>query len=270
VLLDPFLVAGRGARSLGKGDVQSLAAVHDVLAHQPLGERCVAARDGVNDRLVVPGRDRDRVGVPGERLASVQVELVDDPAIVGRQRAIPRGVGKHVVKFEIEREIGIRAARASDGVHTPDDFTQPRECRGLDALRGEPADQAVERGAHLVDLVRFVERDLADEHAAVLFGAHEAGLLERAECFAHRSARDAQHIGDRFLVELGSGDKVAGDDHPLELVRDECGQRIRLQKGDGVRRAGRFPRRPRRSGNAQCARGDGSGFLHLAIRPRRV
>ena len=121
--------------------------------------------------------------------------------------------------------------------------------------------EAVERGAHFVDLVGFLEGDLAHEHAAILLGADQAGLLERTERLAHRSARDAEHLGDRFLVELGAGDEIARDDHPLELVRDQRRQRIRLQQRDRVGRV-RALAAARCGGPARdrAARGGGSAI----------
>ena len=94
------------------------------------------------------------------------------------------------------------------------------------------SDELVEDRAQLVDLVGFLDRDLAHEHAAVLLETHEAGLLERAERFAHRAARDAQELRHRDFVQLGAGGQVAGEDHALELVLHERRQRIALQHGD--------------------------------------
>ena len=74
------------------------------------------------------------------------------------------------------------------------------------------ADQAFERGAHLVDVVGLFDRYLAHEHAAVLLHAHQAGLVERAERLAHRAARDAHAHGEIGFVELGAGRQLAAGD----------------------------------------------------------
>ena len=105
-------------------------------------------------------------------------------------------------------------------------------------LRDAPADELVEHRAQLVDLVGFLDGDLADEHAAVLLEAHEPGLLERAKRLAHRAARDAEQLGDRRFVELGAGGQVAGEDHALELALHERRQRARLQQRDRGGRRG--------------------------------
>ena len=95
---------------------------------------------------------------------------------------------------------------------------------GVDALRGQAPDQAFEHGAHLVDLVGLVERDLAHEHAAVLFDPHQAGLVERAKGLAHRPPRYPQVGGDVDLVELGATGDLARDDAPPELALGQRGQ----------------------------------------------
>ena len=105
-----------------------------------------------------------------------------------------------------------------------------------DAPRRQLADQAFERGAHLVELVGFFQRHLAHEHAAVLLHPHQAGLAERAEGLAHRAARHAQLSGDLDLVELGAGRDLAGDDPPLQLLLRQRGQRMLAQHLDGVGR----------------------------------
>jgi hypothetical protein len=86
--------------------------------------------------------------------------------------------------------------------------TRPRELLDLvdgDAPCGQAPDEALQRRAHLVELVGLVQRHLAHEHAAVLLHAHEPGLPERGEGLAHRPARHPQRGGHFHLVELGAG-----------------------------------------------------------------
>ena len=130
--------------------------------------------------------------------------------------------------------------------------------RGL--LRHAAADELVEHGAKLVDLVGFLDRDLAHEDAAVLLEADEARLLERAKRLAHGSARNPEELGDRDLVELGAGRELAGEDHALDLALHQAGERMRLQHRDGVRARGRGPGRAR---GVDCAV---AGLQHVAIR----
>ena len=123
-------------------------------------------------------------------------------------------------------------------VHAPHHRAQLFDLVDGDAPRGELADQPFERGAHLVELVGLFDRDLAHEHAAVLFHAHQAGLAERTEGLAHRAARHAQRGGDLDLVELGAGGDLAGDDAPLQLLLRQRGQRMLAQHLDGHRGVG--------------------------------
>src|SRR6185369_6002479 len=102
------------------------------------------------------------------------------------------------------------------------------------------ADVLVHRRAQVEDLDRFLDRQVADEDAAVLLGAHEPGLVEHAERLAQRSARDAEAGGERHLGELVAGAELARQDHAFELALDDARERARLQERDGrVRRGGR-------------------------------
>ena len=76
------------------------------------------------------------------------------------------------------------------------------------------ADQLVHRGAQVEDLDRFFDRQVADEDAAVLLGAHQARLVEHAEGLAQRPARDAEAGGERHLGEL-----LAGRSSPDRIIR---------------------------------------------------
>ena len=67
----------------------------------------------------------------------------------------------------------------------------------------------------------FLDGDLAHEHAAVLLQPDEPRFLQGAERFAHGASRNAEPVGDRRLVQLAAGGKVAGEDHPLELLLHE-------------------------------------------------
>ncbi len=117
-------------------------------------------------------------------------------------------------------------------MHALDDLAQPLQLRGLDALGRKAADQPVQRGAHFVDLVGLLERDLADEHAAVLLRAHQPRLVERAERLAHRPAGDAQLLRDPRLVQLGARLELARDDLALELALHQRGERVFAQQVD--------------------------------------
>ena len=103
---------------------------------------------------------------------------------------------------------------------------------GVIVLRHAAADELVEHGAQLVDLVGFLDRDLAHEDAAVLLQADEPGLLERPECLAHGAPRHAEAARRSRLVELGAGGKLARQDHALELALHQAGERMRAQHLD--------------------------------------
>ena len=103
------------------------------------------------------------------------------------------------MEFEIGRVIGVDVVARGGAVHPLDQRAQRLEVGGRDLLRDAAAGEFVEDRAELVDLVGFLDGDLPHEHAAVLFQAHEARLLQRAKRFAHGAARNAQQFGDRRL-----------------------------------------------------------------------
>ncbi|MNV82039.1 hypothetical protein D3C71_1757510 [compost metagenome] len=78
--------------------------------------------------------------------------------------------------------------------------------------------------AQFKDLQSFFNRDIAHEHAAVLFGAHQAGFFQHAKSLAHRSARHAQSIRDGGLCELGTGAQLAVQNEALYLGLHQTGE----------------------------------------------
>ena len=164
--------------------------------------------------------------------------------------------------------VGVDVVARDGAVHAVDQRAQATQVGRRRLLRDAPAGVLVEHRAQLVDLVCFLDGDLAHEHAAVLLEADEAGLLERAERLAHRAARYAEQVGDRRLVQLAAGGKLAGEDAPLEFALHQRGERVGLQHRDRAfgRAVARLRARPwhlRAGRRRACVV---FGFQHVAIR----
>jgi hypothetical protein len=125
------------------------------------------------------------------------------------------------VEAEVRLVVRVEVAAGDRALHALEPHPQVRDVERAGVLRGEPAREVVEDRAKLVDLVGLVDADLAHEHAAVLLESHETRRLERPERLADRAARDAEALGDRGLVQLLAGAKLAGQDHALELALDQ-------------------------------------------------
>ena len=155
--------------------------------------------------------------------------------------------------------------------------TSARSSRGLRwrrVLRRAPAGEFVEHRAQLEDLVRFLDADLAHEHAAVLLEPDEARIPPARETprAPVRATRRASRR-PRFRAACAPAGKIAGEDHPLELALDERGQRIGLHQrdrmivGDGAaHRRGGWRCRADCGRVARERRACRTGFQHVAIR----
>ena len=100
------------------------------------------------------------------------------------------------------------------------------------------AGEAEHDRTHVVDLAGFREADLPDEHPLVGENRDEPGPLEGTRRLAHRAAADAEAGRQDLLVETLARLDLAVDDHPLELLRHDRGQRLRpaeLDGGEGMR-----------------------------------
>ncbi len=141
------------------------------------------------------------------------------------------------VELDIERVIGGLVLGGDGGVHPLDEGGE-RGALPRGAGLGEPgAGKAGEHGAEVVILGQLRGVDLADEGAAAGARHHEAGLLQRPPRFAHRTAADAERIGEGLLVETVAGFDLPFQDPPLELVIDDSRERLAAgvhDGGDGV------------------------------------
>src|SRR5436190_16625086 len=215
----------RGRRLLERA-LQALAAADHMVVEQALGELLVAFRHRGHDRLVIARRNRNVVSGARERRPAIQVQLADDAPIIREKRGVPRGLRQRVVEFQVQREIGIRIARAGDRLHALDQRAQPAQLCRLRTLRRQAPNHRLQRRADLVDLARLGQRDLSHVDTAVLFGPHQPDLLQRAERFAHRPTRNPQVRGYVGLVELRSRRQLTRFDLPLELALNEAGERL--------------------------------------------
>ena len=102
--------------------------------------------------------------------------------------------------------------------HLLDDGARRLHLFGRDRLGQATADQFVHGGPQVVDLERLFERDIAYEDAPVLLLAHQARLLEHAEGFADRAARDTQTLRKPGLGQLRARAEFTLEDHPLDFV----------------------------------------------------
>ncbi len=169
------------------------------------------------------------------------------------------------MEFQVRAVIGVKLIPRRRTIHALHKRAQIAHVGGAGSLRDTPAGELVERGPQLVDLVGFLDADLAHENAAILLEPDQARLLERPECLAHRAARHAEHVGNGGFVELGAGAELAGQDPSLELALHQHGQRVGLEEGDGaVRGSGAAGRA--RHGRGQSRGSRALGFQHVAIR----
>ena len=122
--------------------------------------------------------------------------------------------------------------------HAIDQCPQLIDLLRLNALRETAADPFIENGAHLVDFVGFLDGDLTDEYAAILFQAHQSHLLERAKSLAHGTTRHPEPLRQSRFGELGACRKLAREDHALQLLLHQIRQRIGLDQGNGMGRLG--------------------------------
>ena len=231
----------RGGRRK-RGAMHPLAARHDVIVERAPGRGRLARGDALDDGAMLARGDGQHAAL-GERCVTEEVQLVDEPAIHDEELRVARELDQPVVKLDVGREIGVDVATAGGALHPVDAIGELPHLLGGRRLREAPADEFVEHGAQLVDLVRFLDRNPAHEHAAVLLELDQSRFLQRAERLAHRAARHAEPQGDRRFVQLAAGGELAREDHALELLLHERRQRARLDERDGVGAAARG-RRP--------------------------
>jgi hypothetical protein len=117
-------------------------------------------------------------------------------------------------------------------IHLIDQAANLFELRRGDVFGQAPADEFVHRGAQVKDLDGLMDRNIAHENAAVLFGAHQARFFEHSKRLAQRTARHTQPRSECHLGEFDAGREFAGQDHPLELALNDARQRARLQERD--------------------------------------
>ena len=203
--------------------------MHGVAIEQRGGALRVAMRERVHDLAVLAGGDGEAVGAVGKRLPPVEVQLVHQ-APVHREQCRVAGELRHaIVEAQVERVVVLHAPRARRLLHLLQQLAQLGHLRGGDALGKEAADQLVQAGPHFIDVVGFLHRYLAHEHAAILLGAHQALALERAERLAHRPARHVEAPGNLLLVQLVAWGEVAREDAMLEVALHQRRKRVALQ-----------------------------------------
>ncbi|MCY1554314.1 hypothetical protein D9M68_908790 [compost metagenome] len=95
-------------------------------------------------------------------------------------------------------------------------------CRQVEG--GQLADQAFQRNAHLVDLRRLFQVQLADAHTAILLEHHQPTLFQHAERLAHRPTGNSHVRGDGRFTQWRTGQDAADRDAPLQLLMDDVRQ----------------------------------------------
>ena len=95
------------------------------------------------------------------------------------------------------------------------------------------ADQFVHGGAQVEDFQRFVQRNVAHEHAPVFFSAHQAGLIQHAKGFADGPARDPHFFSQGGFNQLAAGWVLATQDAAFDFLLHHHAQRAALQQGNG-------------------------------------
>ncbi len=206
-------------------------------AHQLRGLLRIARRERGQNRAMLGQRARHRVAPHDQRRSPKQVQLADEPAIRVVQLRVARRCDERIVKRDVRPRIRIVIARRECGAHRIDPVAQQRELTRVDARSQHPARRLFEHRAHRVNLVRLRERHRPHEHAAILLGAHEPRLLERAKRLAHRPARHLQPCRPVGFIELVTRRQRAVDDMPLDLVAHQRRQRMAahdVERIDGI------------------------------------
>ena len=128
------------------------------------------------------------------------LELLDQVAVVAGEveLAVEALVGAR-------ERVGVGDERAVAGDHLPEDA----DLLGRGVLGGEAGGEALELGAHHVELAELVVVEARDDEAAAVAGEDGLGL-QPLQRLADRGARDAEALG-----ELGFDQPVAG----AELAR---------------------------------------------------
>src|SRR5579872_2390242 len=231
------------------------AAVGGMLAQEPAGALGIARRDGGDDRLVLPHGYREATPVLQPAQPKEQ-QLLGEQAIDLAEPGIAGELDQPVVKPQVHGVIALDVAAAGCVLHLGDHPLELRDVLAPRARGHASADQLVHHLAHIVDLIGFRHRYIADEHSPVLLRAHQTALLERAQGLAHRSPARAEPHRQLALVEALPDGQLAAKDELLDLLLHECGQRARpqqLQRREwryGARRA-RHRAGPFSSGNCQ-------------------
>ena len=81
-------------------------------------------------------------------------------------------------------------------------------------------------------------RELAHEKTTVGAGLEQAGLGERAACFAQRPAADAQARRQRELVDARAPCQLTIQDHAFDFRVADADQRLRAPQFDSMMRDG--------------------------------
>ena len=244
------LVTGAGNCDGKGGAVHPLAARHDVIVERATGGGRLSRGDAFDDRAMLARRSGEHTALGQGRVAE-QMQFVDKPPVHHEELRVAGELDHSVMKRDIGREIGLDVALGGSAFHPVDARGELAYLLGGRRLREPPADEIIEHGAQLVDVVGFLDWNLADEHAAILLEADEARLFQRTESFPHRPARDAQPLGNRCLVQLAAGGKLARQNDALELLLHQGRQGARLHERNGV---GAAPGGCRRARARTCRR----------------
>src|SRR5664280_2649014 len=235
-----FVAGPSGLRRRGTGRRQGVhagSARHRVLVELLAGAGGIAGGDQREDLLVLEGRLAQPPRL-GQRVAPEQAQLVDEPAVHLQQLGVAGELDQRVVEAQVGGVIGLVVVAGGGGAEACDEGAQRRQLLGPDRSGELAPGHAVERGAHLEDLIGLGDRDLAHEDAAVLLEPYQPGLGEGAQRFPDRAARHPQARRQRQLVELFAGDQLAFENHALQLALDQHRQRVVLQDRDVCGRLG--------------------------------
>ena len=210
---------------------RAFLAFDHVVEHRLAGGVGIARGDGLDDAAVLAGRDRHQPAV-GQVQAPEQAQLLDQLAVDRGQLAVAGELDQPVVELQVQQVVVVGVFGLHRRFHLLDQAAHFFQLRRGDVFGQAPADEFVHRGAQVEDLDRLVDGDVAHEHAAVLFGAHQPGFFEHAKGLAQRPARHAEPGGQRHLGQLGAGRQFAGKNHAFELALHHARQRAGLQQRD--------------------------------------
>ena len=156
--------------------------------------------------------------------AAIKMQLVAEFGIEASRARAAAELQQRRVEIEVPGVVGGGLIGAPGRFHALHQGAQRGKLRGRANLRQPRAGEARDGGADVVDLERFLGAHLPDIAALVAHGDHQAAAFQAPHRLSHRTAGDAKACGKRRFVQAFPGGKAAGEDHPLDLLRDEGGE----------------------------------------------